>query len=204
MASHLRPRIAFRSLDGLDVCGGCAVSSWLGKPFSLRGGGGRSTVVCLGFSWLWFLLGSVGTGARGLQWLLGVGSALAVARIYSTDSIREAYGLRGLLCSMWDLPGPGMKPVFPAWARDCLLRSHQGSPSPKLQTDISTSPLCMGEFLNDQARKRDTTCPSFPWDILEAGRSRADANQGGRRGGAFSEGDDLTRSPPSCSHGSPP
>ena len=51
--------------------------------------------MCLGFSWLWFLLGSAGTGARGLRWPLGVGSALAVARIQSTDSIGEAYGLRG-------------------------------------------------------------------------------------------------------------
>ena len=54
--------------------------------------GGRSTVVCLGFSWLWFLLGGRGAGARGLQWLLGVGSTLAAARIWSTDSITEAYG----------------------------------------------------------------------------------------------------------------
>ena len=43
--------------------------------------GGCSVVVCLGFSLLWFLLGSMGTGAHGLQWLLGVGSTLAVARI---------------------------------------------------------------------------------------------------------------------------
>ena len=38
--------------------------------------GGRSTVVCLGFSWLWFLLGGRGARARGLPWLLGVGSTL--------------------------------------------------------------------------------------------------------------------------------
>ena len=38
-------------------------------------------VVCLGFSWLWFLLWGRGAGARGLQWLLGVGSTLAAARI---------------------------------------------------------------------------------------------------------------------------
>ena len=31
--------------------------------------GGCSVVVCLGFSLLWFLLGSMGTGAHGLPWL---------------------------------------------------------------------------------------------------------------------------------------
>ena len=35
-------------------------------------------VVCLGFSWLWFLFGSMGSGACGLQCLLSVGLTLVV------------------------------------------------------------------------------------------------------------------------------
>ena len=48
------------------------------------------------------------------------------------------------LCSTWDLPWPGMKPVFPAWARDGFLRSRRGSPRPKLKMDILTSPAWDG------------------------------------------------------------
>jgi len=82
---------------------------------------------------------------------------------------------------MWDLPGPGMKPMSPAWAWDCLPWSHQGSPSPKLKTDVFTSPLFIGEFLNDPVRpgKRTQHVRTFNV-IIEARRSHADADKGVR------------------------
>ena len=65
---------------------------------------------------------------------------------------------------VWALPGPEVKPMSPAWARDRLPQGHWGSPSPKLRTDLLTSPLFLREFLNNWAQKKDTTCTSFQWD----------------------------------------
>ena len=66
----------------------------------------------------------------------------------SGQDLEHGFHRRGLwaswLCSTWDRPGPGMKPVFPAWARDGFLRSRRGSPRPKLEMDILPSPAWDG------------------------------------------------------------
>ena len=66
----------------------------------------------------------------------------------SGQDLEHGFRRRGLwaswLCSTWDRPGPGMKPVFPAWARDGFLRSRRGSPRPKLEMDILPSPAWDG------------------------------------------------------------
>ena len=91
--------------------------------------GGYSSLRCVGFSLQWLLLlqsmGSPGTrasvvAARGLSscdaWALGsvgfnsCGSRALERRLSSCGT--RAYLLR----SMWDLPGPGIKPVSPALA----------------------------------------------------------------------------------------
>ena len=66
--------------------------------------------------------------------------------------------------SVWALPGPGVKPMSPAWARGGLPRGPRGSPGPELEADLLTSPLFLGGFRNDRAREKDTTCTSFQWD----------------------------------------
>ena len=69
---------------------------------------GFPLVVVLGFSLRWFLLlQSAGSGACGLQesWLPG---SRAQAPYCGTPA--------ELLCSVWDLPGPGIEPVTPALA----------------------------------------------------------------------------------------
>ena len=73
---------------------------------------------CTGFSlpWLLLLLLSTGSGTHGLQWLQFQSSRAQTEQLWFS-----------LLCSMRDLPGPGIKPVSAALAGGFLLLSHQGS-----------------------------------------------------------------------------
>ena len=67
----------------------------------------------MGFSLQWLLsLGTTGSRVLGLQQLQHAGSVVE-------------HGLS----RMWDLSGPGKKPVSPAWAEEFLATGPQGSPS---------------------------------------------------------------------------
>ena len=139
---------------------GHAVSSLLCKLFSLCGERGLLYGCVSGFLIAVVPLGEHGHWGTWTSVVAGCG-----LNTCSGQDLEHRLNNRGiwasLLCSMWDLPGPGMKLMSPAWAWDCLPWSHQGSPSPKLKTDIFMSPLFIGEFLNDQAWKKDTTCRYF-------------------------------------------
>ena len=82
---------------------------------------------CAGFSLRWLLLlwstGSRRTGsvvvARGLS---SCGSRALERRLSSCGARAQ------LLCSMWDLPGPGLKPVSPALAGRFLTTELPGKP----------------------------------------------------------------------------
>ena len=71
-------------------------------------GGGYSSLRCAGFSLQWFLL------------------------LRSTGSRRAGFSSCGaraqLVCGMWDLPGPGLKPVSPALAGGFLTTAPPGKP----------------------------------------------------------------------------
>ena len=71
--------------------------------------GGYSSLSCAGFSLRWLLL------------------------VQSTGSSRTGFSSccswALLLCGMWDLPGPGIEPVFPALAGGFLTTVPPGKPS---------------------------------------------------------------------------
>ena len=68
---------------------------------------------CVDFSLQWLpLLQSTGSRACGPQQLLPVGSVV-VPRLQSSGSL---VAWAQFLCSMWDLPRPGIKPMSPALA----------------------------------------------------------------------------------------
>ena len=103
------------------------------RAFSGCGEGGYSSLRCTGFSLRWLLLlWSMGSSS-GLQQLKHAGSVVVAHRPQSARaSVVAARGLSScglqalecrlsscgaraqLLRSMWDLPGPGLKPVSPA------------------------------------------------------------------------------------------
>ena len=73
--------------------------------------------------------------ACGLQQLWHLGSVVVARGLQSTVSVVVVYGLSScgaraqLLSSMWDLPGPGLEPVFPALAGGFLTTAPRGKPS---------------------------------------------------------------------------
>ena len=69
---------------------------------------GSSSLRCAGFS-LWWLLSLQSTGSRH--------AGLSSCGTQAVDRRLSSCGTRAqLLCVMWDLPGPGLKPVSPALA----------------------------------------------------------------------------------------
>ena len=75
---------------------------------------------CMGFSqWRLLLLRSTGSRACRPHQLLHVGSVVTAPGLQSTGSIVVAHGAQ-LLCSMWDLPRLGIKPMSPARANGFL------------------------------------------------------------------------------------
>ena len=72
--------------------------------------GGYSSSRCTGFA---------------LQWLLFLRSMGSRCTGFSSCGTRAQ-----LLCSMWDLPGPGFKPVSPALAGRFLTTAPPGKPQP--------------------------------------------------------------------------
>ena len=56
------------------------------------------------------------------------GASLVVEhRLWSTGSVVVVHRAE-LLRGIWDLPGPGIEPVSPAWQADFYPLDHQGSP----------------------------------------------------------------------------
>ena len=78
---------------------------------------GYCSLRCLGFSLLWLLL------------LQSKGSR-HTASVVAAHGLSSCVSWTQLLCGMWNLPGPGIKPVSPAsgWPADCHPLCHQGSP----------------------------------------------------------------------------
>ena len=116
---------------------GCVGSSLLCVGFSLVvESGGYSSLQCAGFSLQWLLL-LQSTGSRLTDFsscgarasvvvacgLSGCGSWALERRLCSCGA--QAQLLRG----MWDLPGPGLKPVSPALAGRFLTTVPPGKPS---------------------------------------------------------------------------
>ena len=70
--------------------------------------GGYSSLHCAGFSLQWLLLlQSTGSSCMGFS---SCGSWALECRLSSCGARAQ------LVCGMWDLPGPGLKPVYPALA----------------------------------------------------------------------------------------
>ena len=80
--------------------------------------GGYSSLWCVGFS-LWCLLLLWSTGSRHVGFS-SCGS-WALERRLSSRGARA-----WLLCSMWDLPGPGLEPMSPALAGRFLTTAPPG------------------------------------------------------------------------------
>ena len=96
---------------------GCIGSSWLRARFSLVvASRAYSSLWCAGFSLQWLLL-LQSTGSR-------VQASVVVAHRLSSCG---SWAL--LLHGMWDLPGPGLKPISPALAGKFLTTVPPGKPS---------------------------------------------------------------------------
>ena len=78
----------------------------------VAGSGGYSSLQCAGFSLRWLLL-LRSTGSR-LTGFSSCGSRALERRLSSCGARAK------LLCSMWDLPGPGLEPVSPELAGGLL------------------------------------------------------------------------------------
>ena len=90
--------------------------------------------ICL---WLrWVFIAAPGAfssfGERGLLWLQCVGSASQWLLLLQSTSpvhrLRSCGAQAGLLCSMWDLPGPGIEPASPALVGRFLTTEPPGKP----------------------------------------------------------------------------
>ena len=81
--------------------------------------GGYSLLLCAGFSLLWLLLRSTGSRHTGFS---SCGSRALDRRLSSCGTWTQ------LLCGMWDLPGPGLKPVSPALAGEFSTTVPPGKP----------------------------------------------------------------------------
>ena len=91
--------------------------------------GDYSLLQCLGFSLRWLPF------AAEHRWALGARASVVVARRLSSCGSQAlecrlsscgtwAY----LLCGMWDLPGPGLEPMYPALAGRFLTTAPPGKP----------------------------------------------------------------------------
>ena len=91
------------------------------RAFSLvEGSGGCSPAAAQGFSLWWlFLSQSMGSRARGLS---SCGSWALEHRLSSCGAQAD------LLCGMWDLPRPGIKPMPPAVASRFFTTEPPGMP----------------------------------------------------------------------------
>ena len=98
---------------------GCIGSSLLRVGFSLVAeNGSYSSLQCAGFSLRWLLLlRSMGSRQAGFS---SCGSRALEPRLSSCGARAQ------LLRSMWDLPGPGLKPVSPAMAGGFLTTAPPG------------------------------------------------------------------------------
>ena len=81
--------------------------------------GGYSSLQCAGFSLRWLLLWSTGSRRMGFS---SCGSRALVHRLSSCGARIQ------LLHGMWDLPGPGLKPMSPALAGGFLTTAPPGKP----------------------------------------------------------------------------
>ena len=81
---------------------------------------GYSLLSCMVFSLLWFLL-LRSMGSRRVAFSSRSSWALEYRLSSCGERAQFSWG-------MWDLPGPGMEPMFTALAGYSLLLSHQGSP----------------------------------------------------------------------------
>ena len=117
------------SIYGINVYG-CVYMFGCARSLLLRGllsSYGALVPDCIGFS------------CCGVHALGHTTSVVAVPRLNSYGA--QAY----FLCSMWDLPGSGIKAVSPALQTDSLPLSHQGSPCFPF---IFFRMIGLGEFLN--------------------------------------------------------
>ena len=91
------------------------------RGLSLVAASGRySSLQCAGFSLWWLLLlQSIGSRCTGFS---SCGLQVLECRLSSCGARAQ------LLCSMWDLPGPGLEPVSPALAGGCLTTVPPGRP----------------------------------------------------------------------------
>ena len=89
---------------------------------------------CAGFSLLWLLSWSTGSKGCRLQQLRHMGSIVAAPRPQSTGSIIAAHGLSCSHC-MWDLPGPGIKPLSPALAGRFFTTEQPGKPQASFKSE---------------------------------------------------------------------
>ena len=93
--------------------------------------GGYSLLRCAGFSLRWLLVAEHKLQVRGPQQLCHAGFSSCGSR--ALQCRLSSCGTRAqLLHSMWDLPGPGLKPVSPALAGRFLTSAHQRSPDEQL------------------------------------------------------------------------
>ena len=61
--------------------------------------------------------------------VVACGSIVATLRLYGTGSVLVAHGLSCFTLRMWDLPGPGVKPVSSALAAGFFTTEPPGKPS---------------------------------------------------------------------------
>ena len=91
----------------------CCMRAFCGLSL-VAASGDYSSLWCAGFSLRWLLLWRVGFSSCGTQ---------AVERKLSSCGARAQ-----LLCSMWDLPRPGLEPMSPALAGRFLTTAPPGKP----------------------------------------------------------------------------
>ena len=91
--------------------------------------------VCLGYSWLQCRLLIVvaslvaETGLEGIQASVVAAHGLSSCVSWAREHRLSSYGTQGqLLCSIWDLPEPGIEPVSPELAGRFLPLIYQGIP----------------------------------------------------------------------------
>ena len=89
--------------------------------------GGYSSLRCAGFSLRWLLLlRSMGSRA---QASVVVARRLSSCGSWALEHRLSSCGTQAqLLCSMWDLPGPGLQPMSPALAGGFLTTAPPGNP----------------------------------------------------------------------------
>ena len=107
-----------------------------------------SPLRCTGFP-LWWLLLLCGTGCRCAGSVV-VARGLSSCGLQALECRLSSCGARAqLLRGMWDLPGPGLEPVFPALAGGFLTTAPPGKPEG-------------GVLRQDTSRERDSGLPAAP------------------------------------------